>query len=509
MNMNLTEGILAETYQRTERVTGYDPRTALGFKAMLSNVDAFKTYVRTLSEGLDPVSKTHFFQVARNTRQRMLAENASPQVATYETHIFPILRNFLPKNIANDIVNVVPIDRPETIFLFVKNHFSKVNASDSTTAAYSGYVHEFPVVDADISRGPKFGGVVDGVTTTQDASTGAVTNILEDMGIDSSMPSHIEKTFKFTGILDSTGGFTSLLFAPAVDGEFAVNVVHDNNDTDFISGRIDYENGVLYINAGLEGNTSALRYEATASLEQNSINPTMRMTTEKITLRVKERKISMEWTPEFEQDSRALYDINVQANLINAAGDQVALDINKEIITDLFTLNNTRNPSTHTQTFYKIEKDSYTHGQKAWYETILVKLGELSATIANSTLMGAGNTIVANPLDAAIFESLNGFEYLGDSVAGGDVGYRSATVASGKYKVITSSLVTQGKMLMKYRSNDVQKAAYVYAPYVPAMVIPYPMGPIPTLTLMSRYATKEIRPKALAVLNIDNGQDPS
>jgi len=137
-----------------------------------------------------------------------------------------------------------------------------------------------------------------------------------------------------------------------------------------------------------------------------------------------------------------------------------------------------------------------------WYENILPVLNELSAQVYNSCLMGAANTLACNPLDSAVFESLNTFEYNGNSVDGGDLGYRSATVAGGKWKILVSSIVPQGKVITKYRSTDITRSAFVYAPYVPAILSPYPLGPVPSLTIMSRYASKVIRNQALAVLNI-------
>jgi hypothetical protein len=116
--------------------------------------------------------------------------------------------------------------------------------------------------------------------------------------------------------------------------------------------------------------------------------------------------------------------------------------------------------------------------------------------------MGAANTIACNPLDAAIFESLNGFEYLGDSTAGGDVGYRSATVASGKFKMLVSSLVPQGSIITKYRSDDEARSVYIFAPYVPAMMVPYPLTTNPSMSIISRYATQTIRNLGVGVLNV-------
>jgi len=216
----------------------------------------------------------------------------------------------------------------------------------------------------------------------------------------------------------------------------------------------------------------------------------------------KDRRISAEWTVNFEQDTKALFDIQIQSELINMIGDQIALDIDREVINTLISANSSLNPDTHTNTFDKNPPTSFTWGPKAWYENILPTLSKLSAQIYNSSHMGSANILACNPLDAAIFESLNSFEYAGNSTEGGDVGYRSATVAGGKWKLYVSSVVPQGTILTLYRSTDNSRAVFVYAPYVPSLLMPYPLGTIPSLTIMSRYATKIIRNEGLGVLKV-------
>ncbi|MFW6282351.1 MAG: hypothetical protein ACOC1O_06175, partial [bacterium] len=80
--------------------------------------------------------------------------------------------------------------------------------------------------------------------------------------------------------------------------------------------------------------------------------------------------------------------------------------------------------------------------------------------------------------------------------------YRSATVAGGKWKILTSSIVPQGKMVMTYKPMEELRAVYLYCPYVPAILHPYPLGYTPSLTILSRYATSLIRSQGIATLNI-------
>lgn len=498
--------LLTETYARTKKTTGVNPQTPSGFRQTLADPNAFRVYARSLAEGLNDVDRSAFLKMAATTRVSLM-ENSMFQLNPYETLTMPILRYFMPKLIAKELVNVMPIDKPEVLKGFIKPKFKKYNA-DATGLVESDWDYNYPSIDTDISRGPKGAGA-QGVTTVNayvDTSNVTAYDILGALGVTpATTPAHIEKDLRITSIEDSSGNETVLSdpIICTVDGNISANVTHDNGDTDIIVGGVDFLNGTIVLKS-VNGNTTRAYFTAYVSLEENSINPEVKFDIEKIRLTVVDRRISSSWTVNMEQDIKALYDIQLQSELVNLIGEQIALDIDREIITDLITANSTKNDASHTETFNRYPTSTYTWGQKNWMENIVPVLNNLSAVIYNATRMQGANTLACNPVDAAIFESLNGFEYVGDATAGGEVGYRSATVASGKFKVLVSSIVPANSILMKYRSDDITRAAYIYAPYVPALLIPYPLGPNPTLSIMSRYATKVIRPEALGVVTITN-----
>jgi len=203
-----------------------------------------------------------------------------------------------------------------------------------------------------------------------------------------------------------------------------------------------------------------------------------------------------------EQDMRALFDLSMQAEIVNVLGQQIALDIDREIVNALITANARLNTGDHTGTFNRQAPSGYTWGDKYWHENIIPVLNKLSAQVYTDTNMEAANVIAANPLDVAILEDLQGFNYTGTSSVDGDMGYRSATVAGGKWKVLTSAVIPQGTMLMVYKPVEELKSVYIYAPYVPAVLHPYPLGATPSLTILSRYATALIRSNGICACSI-------
>ena len=187
---------------------------------------------------------------------------------------------------------------------------------------------------------------------------------------------------------------------------------------------------------------------------------------------------------------------------MNILGQQIALDIDREIVNALIAGNTRLNAASHQGAFNRTPPGAYTWGTKYWHENIIPELNELSAQIYTDTNMDAGNTILCNPLDAAILEDLQGFNYTGTSAVDGDLGYRSAVVAGGKWRVLTSAVVTQGTMVMTYKPAEELKCVYLYCPYVPAVLHPYPLGFTPSLTILSRYATALVRAQGIATLTI-------
>ena len=491
-----TKYLLSESYARVEKNTRgkIKPNNPRHFKEIVKNDSFFNEYVSSLAMGLDGDTKNEFVTLAENTRIPLM-ENSVFQLNPYESMSIPILRVFYPRLIAKELVSVVPMDKPEVIKVFLKAVFKKWN--DATA-------YNFPSINTDISKGPNAG--ISAVKTGAFATSINLFTAI-NAGLNSTN-ARIEKNFKITAIVDNTGR-TVTSIVPDVDGNFSATVSVTGTGgptTGMIIGKIDYLNGTVYV--AQTSTFDSFEYQVTASLETNQINPKMTLNQEKIRLVAEDRTISTEWSVQFEQDIKALFDIQAQAEFVNIMADQVALDLDREIINDLIAAN-TFNAADHVKDFYKVAPTTFTWGQKAWYEQDLVpRLSELSAVVYKDSHMGSANVIAMNPLDAAVFESFNTFEYTGGSDVGGDVGYKTAQVQGGKWKILVSSVVPKGTSPVIYKNDDAKRAVHVFAPYVPAMLTPYPLGATPSLSVLTRYARKTIRPEGIAILNIKEGARP-
>jgi len=478
--------LLTEVYATTKKISGVDPSKPGNLKAVLVDDAAFAAYAEGLAESIeDKTDRSAFMTLAENTRINLL-ENSMFQINPYETLTLPILRVFYPKLVAKEAVTVSPMDKPETIKAFITAKFSPSNSSSQ---------YDAPVVTPDISSGAAVGTPI---TATMPCPSSAY-DVLAVASLDPTL-AHLERDFEITGVSSDGTNFTDVSIVPAVEGHFSSSV-DVGGSADVISGKVDYLAGTVDVSS-TTGTVVSVRYQVTTSLEENRINPRVTLNVDKIRLYARDRQISANWTINMEQDMRALFDISIQAEIVNILGQQVALDIDREIISALITANTRLNDATHTRTFTRTPPAGYTWGTKYWHENIIVPLNELSGQIYTDTNIEAGNTILCNPLDAAILEDLQTFNYTGTSSVDGDLGYRSATVAGGKWKVLTSSVVNQGTMLMVYKPVEELKAIYFYSPYVPAVLHPYPLGYTPSLTILSRYATALVRSGGIATLSI-------
>jgi len=76
------------------------------------------------------------------------------------------------------------------------------------------------------------------------------------------------------------------------------------------------------------------------------------------------------------------------------------------------------------------------------------------------------------------------------------------TVIGGQYKVLSSPVVPEGKMILVLKPDDERAAVYYYCPYQPITVYPWPMQNTPSMTFMTRYGKALVRPQGIAILNI-------
>lgn len=482
--------LLSETYNFLNERYGVDVRRDL--QQILAEDTLWNAYKESLAEGLEGIHRETFNILAENTRKWILNEaNLTTGFSPYYQLVLPILRIFFPRLVAKEIVTVSPINAPEVVKYFLK----------AVVKAFDGSVRELPAYEP-VSQGPTI--PVDTAIALTDGSAEA--NLITLAGADPTKATLDRNLFvvKLVGTNPSDGSTEEITGKYQIDpatGKLTINANYSFG-ADTVLVEVDFQTGRVVVTSAKKLTTSVY-FSGQISLETNEYNPVVELKLDKVLLAATSRKLSVQWSVELEQDVKALFDLDFQSEVVNLMAAQIATDIDNEIIRDIVSVVTVLNPSDFQDTFNKTMPAGYAFGPKQWLENIVVKLNTLSSKIQAATNIGPANIIAVHPEDASILYSLNDFKMNGDYTAGGDLisQYRTGTLV-GQYKVVVSPIIPKGKMILALKPDDERASCYVYAPYVPVTLMPYPLGSVPSLTIMSRYAKTVLRPQGFAILNI-------
>lgn len=435
-----------------------------------------------------------------NTRDTIIVMEAmnSSALSLYESFYFPLIPVFFPKLVAREAVTVSPIKNREVVKGFIQVRYR----------TYDGQIYEGPMYkhsDPRISEGLSIGG-----DTGMMLAVPGSHDVLAAIGMNDSQ-THIERdSFRIIKVSDGQHE-ANVNIIPDIDGNFADAVTityEDPNNTgtfitieDYISGHVDWDKGIVHISS-VHGNVTMVYITATASLEENMINTTTEIDIVKKRIVVTENKLQTTFTSEMLKDVQTAFDINYQTLIISTMAEQINNDIDRRIVNELYLANTRFNdPNEFRDTFTLTPPSNYVLGPKEWLKQISLNIGKLSSNIYYHTRIAEASVILANPVDSYIFNALERYGYDGNVVTGGNYGPVGEKVA-GKYKLLTSPSVPKGKILILMKEPDETKTTYLFAPYLPGMLTPYPLGNVPSITMYSLNGSLLVRSKGIAVLEL-------
>ena len=225
-----------------------------------------------------------------------------------------------------------------------------------------------------------------------------------------------------------------------------------------------------------------------------------------VTVSVTERKLRAQWSPELAQDVAAFHNIDAEAELTALLSEQVAAEIDREILRDLrkgaaWTLrwdyNGWRRISATT---------NYT--QKDWNQTLITAINQLSAQIHKSTLRGGANWIVVSSEISAIFDDLEYFHVSNASPEQDqyNMGIERVGTLAGRYQVYRDPYFPANTVLVGHKGTSLLDTGYIYAPYVPLQLTPTMYNPFnftPIKGIMTRYAKKMVNNRFYGRITVD------
>jgi hypothetical protein len=256
-------------------------------------------------------------------------------------------------------------------------------------------------------------------------------------------------------------------------------------------------------------NTAALRvaWGEYASLEFETEMGEVSFRLDEVVVSVEERKLRATWSPELAQDVSAFHNIDAEAELTAMLSEQVAAEIDREILRDLrkaaawqlrWDYNGWRKTSTAAQ--------PYT--QKEWNQTLITKLNQISAQIHKSTLRGGANFIVVSSEISAIFDDLEYF-HVSDANPEQDqynMGIERIGSLGGRYQVYRDPYAPAYSIIIGHKGKSLLDTGYIYAPYVPLQLTPTMYNPFnfaPVKGIMTRYAKKVVNNRFYGHLRVD------
>jgi len=288
------------------------------------------------------------------------------------------------------------------------------------------------------------------------------------------------------------------------------------------------EEGAIYLNVDLQtysstsgfsnhtvagstliGTDFVLTYRQYATLEFEEEIGEVSFDLSSVTVSVTERKLRASWSPELAQDVSAFHNIDAEAELTALLSEQIAAEVDREILRDL-----RKGAAWKAKWDYNEWKYGGTSGatlvgytQKDWNQTLITKINQVSAQIHKTTLRGGANWIVVSSEVSAVFDDL---EYFHVSNAGPEqdqynMGIEKIGTLAGRYQVFRDPYFPAGKVLIGHKGKSLLDAGYIYAPYVPLQLTPTMYNPFnmtPIKGIMTRYAKKMVNNRYFGIIDV-------
>jgi hypothetical protein len=227
-----------------------------------------------------------------------------------------------------------------------------------------------------------------------------------------------------------------------------------------------------------------------------------------VTVSVTERKLRAQWSPELAQDVAAFHNIDAEAELTALLSEQVAAEIDREILRDL-RKGAAWNLRWDYNGWKRISSTSFApYTQKDWNQTLITAINQISAQIHKSTLRGGANWIVVSSEVSAIFDDLEYF-HVSNAAPEQDqynMGIERVGTLAGRYQVYRDPYFPANQVLMGHKGTSLLDTGYVYAPYVPLQLTPTMYNPFnftPIKGIMTRYAKKMVNNRFYGRITVD------
>jgi len=320
-----------------------------------------------------------------------------------------------------------------------------------------------------------------------------------------------------------TGSGATLKFVPdALNGNYLQLVVKGANAQTNLkataTAKLSFSiSTALSVDSGSGSTVTVPSFESDFGTTPAPAIPEIDIKIESIAITAETRKLRARWSPELAQDLNAYHSMDAEVELTSILSEQIALEIDREILNDLVTQANganyywSRAPGkfVNKTTGAQVSLASslsigpqFTGTVREWYETLVETVIDVANTIHRKTLRGSANFMVTGPDVATILESSvlykPKFSMDGEGQVGSPftIGAEAIGTVSNRFTVYKDPYFSRNKILVGYKGGSYLETGYVYSPYVPLIVTPTIFAPedfTPRKGVMTRYGKKMVR----------------
>jgi hypothetical protein len=436
-------------------------------------------------------------------------------IGTFQKFAFPLVRRVFPELIANKVVGVQPMQGPVSQIFYLGYDRLTDERRQTIYSKYDLTYGQRAIGDAQIQY--TTGSSLEELVASGDAALNTTSGALAPTAANETVGGKIA-AFPLSS---TTVGFD--VSSGEVLGKFV---------------------------APTNANFTATDYDP----NPNGVIPEINFHIEQQPVTARTRKFRALWTLEAAQDLRAYHNLDLERELTDLLGKEVALEIDRELIEDmrgiaydgssnlgferdLMDMPNSNMITGAGRNGKAFDPSGFLYdtvglgqapggGQRATrnnvffvdfastalslsprhvgqaYSNLLAVLNFASQDIYKTTYRGAGNYIITSPFVAAILNSAAKLE--GGVKAGNWEGQLGANInyagkLQGMFDVYVDPLYPDDEMLMGYKGSSPMDAGFVYSPYIPLQMLPTITDPEtfqPRKGLLTRYGKAAVTPES-------------
>jgi hypothetical protein len=458
-------------------------------------------------------------------------DTLSTNAGSFTKYIFPILRRVFPNLIANQLVSVQPMTAPVGgVFYYEKKYDDRKGTTipqagisdDPTDTDYDGELQADDNINQNFAKyySSEF---IDYDVACTDTGTGTATlnqgatncrttewKPIRDNGTAGQRTFYVKAYYRIKDADDSDAALE--VCATMNDSG---NLIDDTDNTNTV-GTFTIASGNWTITPAGSAGTASDFWDNTVVYFQYFVNwelvgyttgaeiPSISLDISLQTVQAESRKLKARWTVEAVDDLRALHGMDAEAELVSTFSNEVMLEVDREIITDLV------NAAAHSATYTYA---ATTPGEIETIRLLLTQISAVSAAIHRTSGRAPANFLVVPPGIGALLDQLSSHgDYASIEQNVQSPSYGPVTANYGiarigtllrKYAVYQDPYMDSDKILVGLKGNSFIDAGYVYAPYVPLQVTPTFLDPNDFTFrkgVRTRYATKMLRPEYYGVV---------